>query len=236
MSIGIASSTTQADAALSQANANALTNAVSSDEELGKDAFLRLLTLQLQNQDPLDPVKNEDFVAQLAQFSSLEQLTSINETLGADQGVAATDSVRIAIDSNTAVGLMGREVQVSSNSIDYSGDGSKRIGYNLEGPADNVTIRISDSAGNVIRTLVNGNPEQGNASIVWDGKDAEGDEVSSGTYQLVPSANYQGAPVEVASGAAGTVTGVRYQDGLPILITDEGETPLYAVTRVTEGS
>lgn len=236
MSIGIASSTQQADAALSQANTNALTNAVESDQELGRDAFLRLLTLQLQNQDPLDPVKNEDFVAQLAQFSSLEQLTSINETLGADQSVAATDSVRIAIDSNTAVGLMGREVQVSTNSIDYSGDGSKRIGYNLEGPADNVTIRIFDGSGNLIQTLVDGDPQQGNASIVWDGKDAEGDEVGAGTYLLVPDAKYQGVPVEVASGAAGIVTGVRYQDGLPVLITDEGETPLNAVTRVTEGS
>ena len=131
---------------------------------------------------------------------------------------------------------MGREVQVSSNAIDYSGDGSKRIGYNLEGPADNVTIRIVDGAGTIIQTLVDGNPQQGNASIVWDGKDAEGDDVGAGTYQLVPSANYQGAPVEVASGAAGTVKGVRYQEGVPILITDEGETPLYAVTRVTEGS
>lgn len=234
MSIGIASSTAQADAAVSQATA--LTDAVSSDEELGRDAFLRLLTLQLQNQDPLDPVKNEDFVAQLAQFSSLEQLTSINETLSNDQGVAATDGVRLAIDSNTAVGLIGREVQVSDNTIDYSGDGSKRIGYNLEGPADNVTIRIFNASGELIQTLVDGNPEQGNASIVWDGKDAEGDTVAAGTYLLVPSATYQGTPTGIASGAAGVVTGVRYQDGLPILLTDEGETPLSAVTRVTQGS
>ena len=119
---------------------------------------------------------------------------------------------------------------------DYSGDGSKRIGYNLEGPADNVTIRILDDSGEIIRTLVEGNPEQGNASITWDGKDAEGDQVGAGTYLLIPDAKYQGAPVEVASGAAGTVIGVRYQDGQPILITDEGETPLHAVTRVTEGS
>ena len=234
MSIGIASSTAQADAAVSQATA--LTGAVSSDEELGRDAFLRLLTLQLQNQDPLDPVKNEAFVAQLAQFSSLEQLTSINDTLSNDQGVEATDGVKIAIDSNTAVGLIGRQVQVSTNIVDYSGEGSTRLGYNLEGPADNVTIRISDAAGNVIRLLVDGDPEQGNASMTWDGKDADGDRVGPGTYSLIPSANYQGAPTSVSSGAAGIVTGVRYQDGLPILVTDEGETPLYAVSRVSEGS
>lgn len=234
MSIGIASSTAQADAAVAQATS--LTDAVTGDSELGQDAFLRLLVLQLQNQDPLDPVKNEAFVAQLAQFSSLEQLTSINETLSNDKGAQATDGVRIAMDSNTAVGLIGREIQVSTNSIDYSGDGSTRVGYNLEGPADNVTIRIFDPAGNLVRTLVEGNPEQGNASLMWDGKDAEGDQVSAGTYALVPGANYQGLPTSVTSGAAGIVTGVRYQDGLPILITDEGEAPLSAVSRVTEGS
>ena len=233
MSIGIASSTAQADAAVAQAT---LTDAVTGDSELGQDAFLRLLVLQLQNQDPLDPVKNEAFVAQLAQFSSLEQLTSINEALSSNQGVKATDGVRIAMDSNTAVGLIGREIQVSTNSIDYSGDGSTRVGYNLEGPADNVTIRIFDQSGNLVRTLVEGNPEQGNASIMWNGKDAEGDQVSAGTYALVPGATYQGIPTNVASGAAGIVTGVRYQDGLPILITDEGEAPLSAVSRVTEGS
>jgi flagellar basal-body rod modification protein FlgD len=234
MSIGIASSTAQADAAVSQATA--LTDAVTGDDELGRDAFLRLLTLQLQNQDPLDPVSNEDFVAQLAQFSSLEQLTSINDTLSSDAGVEATDGVRIAIDSNTAVGLIGRQVQVASNSVDYSGEGSARLGYNLQGPADNVTIRIADDQGNIVRLLVDGDPEQGNASITWDGKDADGDQVGQGTYTLVPSANYQGVPTEVSSGSAGIVTGVRYQDGLPVLITDEGETPLYAVSRVTEGS
>ena len=140
MSIGIASPTAQSDAAVAQATA--LTDAVSSDQELGRDAFLRLLTLQLQNQDPLDPVKNEDFGAQLATFSSFEQLTSINEAVSSDQGITATDGVRVAIDSNTAVGLMGREVQVSTNTIDYSGDGSTRIGYNLEGPADLSLIHI----------------------------------------------------------------------------------------------
>jgi flagellar basal-body rod modification protein FlgD len=234
MSIGIASSTAQADAAVSQATA--LTDAVTGDNELGRDAFLRLLTLQLQNQDPLDPVSNEDFVAQLAQFSSLEQLTSINDSLSNDQGVEATDSVRIAIDSNTAVGLIGKQVQVASNSVDYLGEGSARLGYNLQGPADSVTIRIADDQGNIVRLLVDGDPEQGNASITWDGKDADGDQVGPGTYNLVPSANYQGVPTEVSSGSAGIVTGVRYQDGLPVLITDEGETPLYAVSRVTEGS
>ncbi|MBK36638.1 MAG: flagellar biosynthesis protein FlgD [Gemmatimonadetes bacterium] len=228
MSVGITSSTTQADAAISQA--------LNSDQELGRDAFLRLLTVQLQNQDPLEPVKNEDFVAQLAQFSSLEQLTLINENIEDDAGTEATTDVRTAVDANTAVALIGREVQVPSDTIAYTGEGSVRLGYNVEGPSDVVRLRIVDQNGTIVNTLVDGSPEQGNASIIWDGKDAEGKQADSGIYGIVPSATYLGVPSPVSAGTAGIVTGVRYQDGQPILITDEGEAPLSAISRVSEGS
>ena len=228
MSGGITSSTTHADAAISQA--------LNSDQELGRDAFLRLLTVQLQNQDPLEPVKNEDFVAQLAQFSSLEQLTLINENIEDDAGTEATTDVRTAVDANTAVALIGREVQVPSDTIAYTGEGSVRLGYNVEGPSDVVRLRIVDQNGTIVNTLVDGSPEQGNASIIWDGKDAEGKQADSGIYGIVPSATYLGVPSPVSAGTAGIVTGVRYQDGQPILITDEGEAPLSAISRVSEGS
>ena len=166
MSIGLTPSTTQANAAITQA--------LNSDQELGRDAFLRLLVAQLQNQDPLEPVKNEAFVAQLAQFSSLEQLTLINENLADDAGTEATTDVRLAVDGNTAVSLIGREVQVPSDNITYSGEGSVRLGYNVEGPSDVVRLRVVDQSGTIVNTLVDGSPEQGNASIIWNGKDAEG--------------------------------------------------------------
>jgi flagellar basal-body rod modification protein FlgD len=228
MSIGLTPSTTQANAAITQA--------LNSDQELGRDAFLRLLVAQLQNQDPLEPVKNEAFVAQLAQFSSLEQLTLINENLADDAGTEATTDVRLAVDGNTAVSLIGREVQVPSDNITYSGEGSVRLGYNVEGPSDVVRLRVVDQSGTIVNTLVDGSPEQGNASIIWNGKDAEGKRADPGIYRIEPSATYLGIPSPVSAGTAGIVTGVRYQNGQPILITDEGEAPLSAISRVSEGS
>ena len=228
MSIGLTPSTTQANAAITQA--------LNSDQELGRDAFLRLLVAQLQNQDPLEPVKNEAFVAQLAQFSSLEQLTLINENLADDAGTEATTDVRLAVDGNTAVSLIGREVQVPSDNITYSGEGSVRLGYNVEGPSDVVRLRVVDQSGTIVNTLVDGSPEQGNASTIWNGKDAEGKRADPGIYRIEPSATYLGIPSPVSAGTAGIVTGVRYQNGQPILITDEGEAPLSAISRVSEGS
>lgn len=227
MSVGIASSTTQADAALTQA--------LNSDQELGRDAFLRLLTTQLQNQDPLDPVQNEDFVAQLAQFSSLEQLTLINENLETDENTQATTDVQRAVDSNTAVAMIGRQVQVPSETIAYPG-GTVQIGYNLQDQAENVQILIVDPSGNTVNTVADGSPQPGNGTVEWDGKDDAGNQVPSGTYGIFPSASFEGVPVSVTAGLSGRVTGIRFENGNPILITDQGEAPLSAVSSVYEGS
>ena len=213
-----------------------LTQALAEDQQLGRDAFLRLLLTQLQHQDPIDPVKNEDFVAQLAQFSSLEQLQSINRALSSDQNRAATLEVQRAVESNTAVGLIGKEVEIPADVFDYDGAGTVRLGYHLEGPADRVDLRILDADGQAVRTLTETNPEAGNASLLWDGKDSEGRHVPAGTYHVVPTAvNGQGDSVDISAALAGTVLGVRYEEGRPILVLEGGEAPLSGVTRVSQG-
>ena len=214
-----------------------LTQALSEDNEMGKDAFLRLLTVQLQNQDPMDPVKNADFVAQLAQFSSLEQLQNINQTLSKDQNAEATVGVQQAIQSNTAVALIGREVEIPTDTLTYTGDGSVTIGFNLEGPANRVDLQIFNAGGDLIRTLTDTSPEVGNGSLQWDGKDANGQQAYAGTHYIVPSAvNGGGNSVIVSAALTGQVTGVRYQNGDPILVLDGGEAPLSGVTRITQGN
>lgn len=72
------------------------------DDTLGKEDFLKLLVLQMQNQDPLDPVKNEDFIAQLAQFNSLEQMQNLNATM------STMSSLQTLADTS---GLIGKKVQ-----------------------------------------------------------------------------------------------------------------------------
>lgn len=206
---------------------------VLENDELGKDAFLTLLTVQLQNQDPMDPVKNEDFVAQLAQFSSLEQLQSINEAVSGSSDTQATVDVQRAIEANTAVSLMGKQVEIPTDTVVYGGQGAVELGYSLAGPANRLDLMLFDEGGNLIRTLTETTPEAGIGSVQWDGKDADGRQVDEGSYHLVPSAvNGQGGTVAVSASLAGTVTGVRYDNGVPILILEGGEAPLSGVTRV----
>lgn len=212
-----------------------LTQALSDNNEMGKDAFLRLLTTQLQNQDPMDPVKNEDFVAQLAQFSSLEQLQNINQTLSENQNPEVTFGVEKAIQSNTAVSLIGKNVEISTETVTYTGDGSVEIGYHLEGPANRVDIQIFDGTGNLIHTLTDTSPEVGNGSIKWNGKDGNNQQTMAGTYHIIPYAvNGENNSVIVSATLMGEVTELRHLNGNPILIINGSEAPLSSVTRISK--
>ncbi|MDA0745091.1 MAG: flagellar hook assembly protein FlgD [bacterium] len=215
-------------------NQNAtMTDSLMKNEDLGKDAFLKLLLVQLQNQDPMEPVKNEDFIAQLAQFSSLEQLQSINTAVSGDKEVDATAGVEQAIMSNTAISLMGKQVDIASDSISYTGGDEVEVGYNLAGPANQVGIQIFDQSGNLVQTLSASTTGKNSGTITWDGKDADGRDVPAGTYNIVPGAlNGQGGSVGVTAGLTGTVTGVRYENGKPILVMGGGEADLSGVARV----
>ena len=205
------------------------------EQDLGRDAFLQLLVTQLQNQDPLDPVKNEDFVAQLSQFSSLEQLQQINEAVTDDSDDQALVGLQEAVESNTAVSPIGKKVEAPSETLTYTGEGSVQIGYNLTGSANKVTIRIFNNEGNLVRTLVENSPEAGNKSLVWDGENETGQSLSAGTYSVVPEAiNGAGNSVTVTAGLSGTVTGIRYENGAPILMMDGGEAPLSAVAKISQ--
>ena len=203
--------------------------------DLGRDAFLKLLTVQLQNQDPLEPVKNEDFVAQLSQFSSLEQLTAINEAVSGNTDAEALGGVMQAVESNTAVSLMGKSIEMPTDTLTYTGQGNVELGYNLSGPANRVELQIFDSEGNLVRTLVDNTPEEGNGQLIWDGENETGQSLSAGEYYVVPKAvNGEGNSVAVQAQLQGKVTGVRYADGKPILILDGGEAPLSGVTRISQ--
>jgi flagellar basal-body rod modification protein FlgD len=204
-------------------------------EELGRDAFLKLLTVQLQNQDPMEPVKNEDFVAQLSQFSSLEQLTSINQAVSGKTETEALGGVMQAVESNTAISLMGKTVEIPTETLTYTGQGAVEIGYHLGGDANRVDIEIFDADGNLARTLVDNTPSEGNSTLVWDGTNDTGQSLSAGEYYFVPKAvNGEGNGVTIQAQLQGKVTGVRYEGGKPILILDGGEAPLSGVARISQ--
>ncbi len=187
----------------------ALSQATSAN--LGKNDFLKLLTTQLQNQDPSDPMKGKDFAAQLAQFSSVEQLTNISgqiEEQGKSDGALAQ-----SINDSMATDLIGRTVKTSGNTLQWTGEGEATFGVDLERPASEATVTIRDAGGNAVRTKTLENVSQ-STEVTWDGTADGGAQVPDGTYSVEVSATGgSGDAVEGTARLEGTVDRVTLKDG-----------------------
>ena len=147
--------------------------------DLGSDVFLRLLVTQLQSQDPTNPVENEDFVAQLAQFTTLEQATNTNELLNT---LIGQNTQRTQFD---LVNLLGHDVVTNGNTLSLPTDGETTISYALSGNAQQVNIDILGPNAQILRTLNPGSAQAtGGHHILWDGKNESGDSLPAGVYEF----------------------------------------------------
>jgi flagellar basal-body rod modification protein FlgD len=198
--------------------ADALASLTKSDSGMGKDAFLKLLVAQISHQDPLKPMDDTAFVAQLAQFSSLEQTMGINTRLDA---LAAQERGN----NNTALGgLVGRTLTVKGTitSLDGSGIGAP-VSFTLGGQAESVDVNISDSTGKKVRTMHLGAGVPGLVRVTWDGRDDSGMSQPPGAYAIsVVAKAAGGAPVEVSQETTGTLMSVDFSKGYPNLQLDNG--------------
>ncbi len=179
---------------------------------LGKDAFMKLLVTQIQNQNPLDPMDARDTVAQLAQLTSVEKLAGIETRL---QGIELATS---GVANGQAVSWIGAEVDANSELISLPESGVATSGFLLGGDASKVQVRIRDADGNVVRTLELGAHTPGSVRYSWDGRDNAGTRVPSGRYTADVSAERaDGARVTVERRVRGAVAGVSFESGFPEL-------------------
>ena len=171
------------------------------DASMGKQDFLTLLVAQLQNQDPLNPDNPTEFTAQLAQFSSLEQLFTLNESM--NRLVTSNSNS----DRLSTLNTIGREVAFNSGSFNFAGE-PMEIGYQLDGPAKEVTLSVQLN-GVTIRTFKGTGLTAGNHYLTWDGLDNNGVAAPVGKYKIVLSAKApDGESTGVAPLIKSEVTGV----------------------------
>ncbi|MHC8410096.1 flagellar hook assembly protein FlgD [Pseudomonas sp. Hz4] len=178
------------------------TNSATGKKALGKDAFLQLLVTQLKNQNPLEPQDNGEFVAQLAQFSSLEGITTLNTTVS---NIAASNSSSQALQASS---LVGRSVIAPGSKAVV--DTSKSFSGEVVLPASvaGVTVKITDAEGKLIRTIDQGAQAAGNSSFIWDGKDSAGNTLTSGTYSFAASTTIDSQAVSLITNLPATVNSV----------------------------
>jgi len=188
------------------------TSSYSTTKKLDQEDFLKLLFEQLKHQDPLNPMESTEFTAQLAQFSSLEQLFGMNENLTGIQKILSNQ------DKENLLELIGKTVKANDNTILIKDGGSASGSYLLQDRA-NVTISIYDSNGFEIRTLNLGTQDAEEYDVEWDGRDESGDIVEDGIYTFeVIAKDDAGNYVTASTYTSGEVTGVTYQYGIPYLM------------------
>jgi flagellar basal-body rod modification protein FlgD len=189
-----------------------------SEDILGKDTFLTLLVAQLRHQDPLNPMEGTEFTAQLAQFSSLEQLQNVNDNMSNMQVTQEEDLIF------KAMGFMGKEVDVLGSELTLTENAIAKGGFSLEASGDCV-VTVFDVYGKAVKNIPMGYMEPGTHSFEWDGTSDNGDVLEEGTYNFaVTAVDSAGQELSVESFISGLVDRVNIEGGTPMLYV--GDVPV----------
>ncbi|OHC41360.1 MAG: flagellar biosynthesis protein FlgD [Pseudomonadales bacterium RIFCSPLOWO2_02_FULL_63_210] len=157
-----------------------------ANKELGKNEFLNLLVAQLNNQNPLEPQGNGEFIAQLAQFSQVEGIEKLNTSMGSLlSGYQSSQALQ-------ASSLVGSKVIIPTDKAVVDTSESFKASLVLPTSSSNVYVNVYDNAGTAVSRINMGEQAAGNVSFIWDGKDASGNLLPPGTYKFEAQATYEG--------------------------------------------
>jgi len=198
-----------------------------------QDQFLKLFTAQLQYQNPMDPMSNQDFTAQLAQFSSLEQLTQMNEKL---EGSLNTNMLlNKSISNSMATTLIGKQIKVKGNYVQVKNGTSTKMMFTVPEAIHDVEIEILDSSGKAIRNISQDYMGTDLTEFQWDGKNNGGTIVEDDQYTyVIKGTNADGEEIKLSGYATGVVDGVKYDGNTTMLVCGQGEFDIGDVLEVIE--
>lgn len=173
--------------------------------EEAQDRFLRLLTTQMRNQDPLNPLDNAQVTSQMAQINTVAGITKLNES------IAALSKSMMAGQAMQAASVIGRQALVPGNLIDLAGS-KGAAGVNFAEDVDQVTVSILDKDGKLVSKQELGGQSAGVLRLAWDGKDDKGNQLPDGQYHFEISASYKGKSIQATPYAFSRVNSVLLGD------------------------
>ena len=183
-----------------------------TDDMLSEETFLNLLITQMQNQDPLDPMENQEFLTQLAALSQVEEQRTINDNLETLQ------LYQSSINNAQSLSLIGKEVKAGGDSVNLERGESLDLCFYLDSDAAEVEVTIYNEDGNVVRQITQSDMDSGDQSVTWDGKDLNNSPLDSGIYTFEVSATDElGDAIAVQTMVSGRVTSVSFANGTPEL-------------------
>jgi len=194
-------------------------NAKTAGKGLGQEAFLKLMTTQLQNQDPTKPMDNNNFLAQLAQFSTVRGISDLNKNF---------DSLSKSLVSNQALqaaNLVGHQVLASTGVAPLHSGGNIHGKVDLPSASSNVVVNIYDQAGQVVRKLELGAQPSGLVDFKWDGLKNDGKFADPGSYFISAEAGINGKFESVNTLLASEVNSVTLSNSGGLLLNLDGVGP-----------
>lgn len=202
-------------------------NKPSGAKGITRDDFLKLLIVQLQNQDPLKPLDNQEFAAQLATFNSLEQLMGINEKL------ETLETKQLLLNQLGATSLIGKEITTNGNKLSLKEGSETPVRYELSADAARVVVNLFDGQGELVRVMELGSQKAGEQTTMWDGRDRLGRPLPTGIYEFEINAfDAAGKRVAATGRVQGLVTGVSLEGSEPLLEIGDLRVPVSLVTGI----
>ncbi len=193
---------------------NSANPAASAPDSTFKNEFMRLLVAQLEHQNPLDPQSGAEFVAQLAQFASVEQGAQTNALL------AGLQAEQRAASGASLAAFIGTTATVHADAIEWTpgrGDPPELL-VDVRDPANSVEVTIYDEFGDEVRRIELGPLAAGETAIGWDGTDTRGVAVPAGSYRIeVTATGADGSTVTADPKLRGVVDAIEFADGYPLL-------------------
>lgn len=192
------------------------------------NTFLSLLTTQLKNQNPLDPIDTNDFTQQLVQFSAVEQAIKTNQNLENLTKLSAASAI------TGAVTYIGKQVTAAGTSAQLS-KGSANWDYQITGKSSAATFTVLDENGKQVYSETQSNPDQ-SGTYTWNGQRNDGTTApEGGTYKLqILASDGNGTSLDVSTSFSGIVEGVDLQSSEPVLIVDGKRLKLTEITSVNQ--
>lgn len=189
--------------------------------------FLTLLTTQLQNQDPLNPMDSSEFTNQIVQFSQVEQAINTNKKLDDLVGF------QLANISSVALGYVGLDVSYRSAEMNFDGETPVKVNYAISDQTQKATLHIVDENGDIVLSKEVAK-EVGNHEFIWNGEHNGEGTVEGGTYSVrIDANNNEGKLMDVPTVVSGRVRGIESQDGIILLLIGERAVPLNSIINAT---
>jgi len=187
--------------------------------KMDQNDFLKMLSHQMQNQDPMNPTDQSRYTADMAQFAQLEQLTNLNKKI---DSLTKTDEIKRKLE---AASFIGKKVVTNSNTLVTTRDGQMSdVHFNLDKNVALAKVSILDNQGNLTAEIPVQNLTRGAQSIPWNGKATDGYDAPKGNYKIqVKAWDELGNAIPVSSKMAGVVEAVSFEEGAPVFTVNGGK-------------